>query len=97
LGTTTTATKAPSCVGAFAVRETVGWAAASVGHFGTVVRGYAMAHTAAPIGGTGLPVGTALRLRPLGVMTDLAAEAVGTDVQLNNDSPGDLPPRDPLS
>lgn len=102
MGTLITATKAPSCAGAFAVRGT----AVAVAGMPTAVVGGAMAHTAAPVEGTGLPVGAVLRLRPLGTEAGLrgyAADAAyvlaftGTDVQLNSDTPGDLPPRDPLS
>jgi hypothetical protein len=88
LGTTITATKAPTCAGAFAVRDTA-YSAHAVGG--------AMAYSAAPFGGTGLPVGIELRLRPVDLMADIRVEAAGTDVQLNSDTPGDLPPRDPLS
>lgn len=48
----------------------------------------------APFGATGLPMGTAVRLR-VDAMTDKAHGA--TAVQLNSDTPGDLPPGDPPS
>lgn len=87
MGSTTTYTKAPSCTGAFAV----------LGH-GAFLEAVVMAGTAAPIGGTGLPVGAELRLRPVGVpMTVRPVDATGGDIQLNSDTPGDLPPRDPLT
>ncbi|GAA4321153.1 hypothetical protein [Klenkia terrae] len=76
----TTATKAPSYAGAFAVRGLDAWAA----------RGVTAAERA-----TGLPAGTAVRLRPA---VDVPMTGLPTGVvQLNSTTPGDLPPRDPLS
>jgi hypothetical protein len=58
-----------------------------------VVRGTGL--PAASFGATGLPIGTAVRLRVDG----MAEKAYGgrTAVQLNSDTPGDLPPGDPPS
>ncbi|SCX52157.1 hypothetical protein SAMN03159343_2710 [Klenkia marina] len=85
MGSTAIYAKAPSRVGVFVA-------------CGRAVEGASVAHTAAPFRGTGLPVGAGLRLRPAGVpMTVRPVDAIGGDVQLNSDTPGDLPPRDPLS
>ncbi len=65
----TTATKTPSPVGAFAVRGTAGAQLA-----------------------TGLPWGSAVRPRPVVDVPPTGAAAPHT-----SDTPGDLPPRDPLS
>jgi hypothetical protein len=79
----TTTTKAPTYAGAFAVRGTDAFTGG----------GTAAERT------TGLPVGSPVRLRPVVdvPMTGLPIGAVGAVVQLNSDTPGDLPPRDPLS
>ena len=100
MGTTTTATKAPSCAGAFAVRGTDVGGDVMAAVLGYAVGG-AMAHTTAPVRGTGLPIFVEQRLRPLGLEAGRRGWAqtavVATDDQLNSDTPGDLPPRDPLS
>ncbi len=73
----------PSCTGVVVVRGTglpAAWAP---------VEG-----ARAPFGATGLPIGTAVRLR-VDAMTGTAYGA--TAVQLNSDTPGDLPPGDPPS
>ncbi|MCO7222381.1 hypothetical protein [Klenkia sp. PcliD-1-E] len=87
----------PSCTGVVVVRGTAlptGWAP---------VQG-AVAGGTARFGATGLPIGTAVRLRvgaaaegfPV-AMTEPAHDATGgtAAVQLNSDTPGDLPPGDP--
>ncbi|MEI4272048.1 hypothetical protein TEK04_09975 [Klenkia sp. LSe6-5] len=93
---TATSTTALSCTGAPGLRGT-----AVGGDVPAYAVGGAMAHPVAPVDGTGLPVGVALRLRPqaaeAGPRGWAPAAAVATDVQLNNDTPGDPPPRDPPS
>ncbi|SDO17782.1 hypothetical protein SAMN05660199_01442 [Klenkia soli] len=77
----TTTTKAPTYAGAFAVRGV-----------DAVAGGVTAAERT-----TGLPVGGHLRLRPV-VDVPMTGLPIGaTAVQLNSDTPGDLPPRDPLS
>lgn len=76
-------TTTPSCTGVVVVRGTglpATWGAVDGG--------------TAPFGATGLPIGTAVRLR-VAAMTEKAYGA--TAVQLNSDTPGDLPPGDPPS
>ncbi len=75
----TTATEAPSRVGASAVRGTSAVAGGTT----------AAAHA------TGLPVGPAVRLRPV-VDVPPAGRPVGA-VAPSSDIPGELSPRDPLS
>lgn len=84
---TTTTTEAPTCAGAFVASDTDAFA---VRGMDAVVGGFGAAERT-----TGLPVGSPVRLRPV-VDVPMTGLPIGA-VQLNSDTPGDLPPRDPLS
>ncbi|SDG70353.1 hypothetical protein [Klenkia brasiliensis] len=82
----------PSCTGVLVVRGT-----------GLPAAWGAVDGRTAPFGATGLPTGPALRPRveamTLGAPAHQAYDATGgtAAVQLNSDTPGDLPPGDPPS